>query len=71
MSTSLHSIQATKILKHMTEKGSITPVEALQEYNCMRLAARIYDLRKLGSIIEAQMVHTGEVHIAQYSMKGK
>jgi hypothetical protein len=37
--------QTDMILRHMQTFGSITPVEALKEYGCFRLAARINDLR--------------------------
>lgn len=40
--------QCKQILDYLQEKGSITPLEALLEIGCMRLSARILDLRKLG-----------------------
>lgn len=40
--------QTQRILKHMTEHGSITPKDALDLFGCMRLGARIYDLKKAG-----------------------
>lgn len=40
--------QSERILQHMRKHGSITPMEAMQEYGCMRLGARIYDLKKSG-----------------------
>ena len=40
--------QARDILVHLVEKGPISPIEALEQYGCMRLGARIYDLRQLG-----------------------
>lgn len=36
------------ILEHLSDYGSITNMEAATEYGIMRLASRIYDLRKLG-----------------------
>ena len=33
--------QSEKILRHLKDYGSITPLEALQEYGCMRLGARM------------------------------
>lgn len=69
MSTSLQGIQTAKILQHLEKVGPITPIEALREYKCMRLAARIYDLRKSGVGIETDTIHAGEVHYAQYTLK--
>lgn len=43
--------QKDNILFHLEEFGSITPLEALKEYGCFRLAARISDLKQDGHII--------------------
>ncbi len=40
--------QAQKILRWMQEKGPITPKDAEAAFGCMRLAARINDLRRKG-----------------------
>jgi hypothetical protein len=37
-----------QILNHLQQRGSITPFEALQMYGCLRLGARVCDLRKEG-----------------------
>ena len=48
--------QAMKILRYMEEFGSITPVDALREFGCMRLGARIWDLKnKYGYIIRTEI----------------
>lgn len=44
--------QAEQILKHLAKYGSINPLEAFNEYGCMRLGARIWDLRYLGFKID-------------------
>lgn len=43
--------QKAKILRYLKEHGSITPVDALREFGCMRLASRITDLKNDGYII--------------------
>ena len=48
--------QCEMILEYMKEKGSITPLEALNELGCMRLGARIWDLRHEGHNIRREMV---------------
>ena len=48
--------QCDLILQHMEEHGSINPKEAETEYGCMRLAARINDLRNRGVAIETEIV---------------
>lgn len=43
------------ILQHMKIYGSINPKEAENQYGCMRLAARIKDLRNRGVKIETEI----------------
>ena len=38
--------QCDKILRYMKDTGSITPLDALREFGCMRLAARIADIKE-------------------------
>ena len=47
--------QEEKILRHLQMYGSITPIEALSEYSCMRLASRISDLKRCGYPIAKEM----------------
>lgn len=48
--------QKDDILRYMQEVGEITPVDAMREFSCMRLAARISDLRRDGHKIIAERV---------------
>ena len=50
--------QCELILRYMDEHGSITSLEAMQYFGCMRLASRISDLRKRGYMIVRNMVTT-------------
>lgn len=47
--------QNEKILRHLRKYGSITPLEALEEYGIMRLASRISDLKKEGAPITREI----------------
>lgn len=40
--------QAREILEYMQKGNSITPLEALRKFGCMRLAARIADIKEMG-----------------------
>lgn len=40
--------QCERVLRHLEDYGSIDPMEAIQEYGCMRLASRIADLKGMG-----------------------
>lgn len=67
--------QNEKVLIHMQEKGSITALEAINEYGILRLASRISDLRRLGypiaSKIETVKNRYGEkCHVKRYSLEG-
>ena len=60
--------QKTDILKHMGRKP-ITPLEALNNYGCLRLAARINDLRQEGHKINCKMVKKGKKSFASYTLE--
>lgn len=48
--------QNERVIRHLREYGSISSLEAMQEYGIMRLASRISDLRKTGIPIRREMV---------------
>ena len=63
-----------RILKHLQEYGSITPMEALEQYGCYRLGARVFDLRRDGYEINTTIVEgtdrNGEpMKYARYTME--
>ena len=67
--------QIDMILCHMRTFGSISPREAADLYGCMRLGARIYDLKRLGfdirTAFEAGRNRFGDkVHYARYYLYG-
>jgi len=62
--------QAGEILVHMLKGESITPLQALRKFSCMRLSARILDLRRLGYEIKAELVKRGKKHYCRYSIGG-
>ena len=55
--------QKADILKRLRGGWSITPMQALNDFNCFRLAARIYELRSEGHDIQ---VETGSLKYATY-----
>lgn len=48
--------QQERIVRHLRDYGSITSLEAMQEYGVMRLASRVSDLKKAGFPIRSEMV---------------
>lgn len=47
--------QCERILDYIAENGSITQIDALREFGCMRLASRISDLKRQGIPVQRTM----------------
>jgi hypothetical protein len=47
--------QAERVLKYLRDFGSITQLEAIRDIRCMRLGARIFDLKREGYAIKKEM----------------
>lgn len=65
--------QKDLVLAYMEQFGSITPLEAERAIGCMRLGARIWDLRKDGynivkEMVEVQTRHGGKAIVARYRL---
>ena len=60
--------QSEAILKHLKSGDTITSLEALQKYGCLRLAAVIHSLRKEGFDVGTEMVDVNGKTIAEYSL---
>jgi hypothetical protein len=65
--------QCDMILRYMQDTGSITPWEAMREFGCMRLGARIYDLKRRGVAVRTELVTEQnrfgrKVQFARYSV---
>ena len=59
--------QSENILSHL-QKRSITPMDAFTLYGCMRLAARIQDLKALGHNIVTTMEKKNGKKFARYTL---
>lgn len=65
--------QRAKVLWWLHKYGSITPLDALREFGCMRLASRIAELKAAGwwitTEIETEKNRNGEpVRFARYTL---
>src|SRR3990167_760038 len=60
--------QEDSILEALKRGEKITPLEALKYHNCMRLGARIFDLKQKGHDIKTKMVHgeNGKIYASYY-----
>lgn len=57
--------QCTDILEAL-RRGPLTPLEALQDFGCLRLAARIAELKADGHLIATEMVSLNGKKFGQY-----
>lgn len=59
-----------KILNHLKKGKRITSLQAINNFGCTRLSARIYDLKQKGCPIQKQMIEVntrnGLTRVAQY-----
>ena len=60
--------QKKKILKHLQEGLSITPMEALREFGCFRLGARISELREDYPILTKMIKVPSGKWVARYRL---
>lgn len=60
--------QTETILAHLKNGRSITPIDALRDYGCFRLAARIKELRDSGHDVQTAWDTDGEKRWARYSL---
>ena len=51
----MKATQCERILDYIKENGSITQIDALREFGCMRLASRISDLKRQGVPVRRTM----------------
>lgn len=65
--------QCDRILRHLRDYGSITSLEAINEYGILRLASRINDLKRKGYTITSEMMvgenrYQEKVHYSVYRL---
>ena len=61
--------QNSRILQHLLDGNSITPIEALEKFGCFRLGARIFELRNQGFYIDMKPVDNGKGNkFAKYTL---
>jgi len=54
------------ILNDLLKGKDITPMDALNDYGCFRLGARIFDLRELGYDIKTKKPENGKQYAIYY-----
>jgi len=58
--------QSNRIARHLLAGKTLTPLGALRLFDCFRLGARIYDLRRAGMPIESATVKRKGKRFARY-----
>lgn len=60
--------QTLAIQRWLARGHSLTPLEALQRFNCLRLGARCWDLKQAGWPVISKLVEVGKGRrVAEYS----
>jgi hypothetical protein len=63
--------QSEAILAHLQSGESLTAMQALSLFNCLRLGARIHQLREAGHNIQAEIIRTRSgKNVAKYTLPG-
>ena len=67
--------QTEQILTYLKRGGAITPLLALTLFGCMRLGARIWEIKQAGHAIDKRMVEvetrSGDIaRVAEYRLEG-
>lgn len=61
--------QADQLLKHLQAGGSLTPLQALEQYQCLALSQRMGELRRDGHPIVSEIVRLANgKRVARYSL---
>ena len=60
--------QSERIYRHLAHGKPLTPIVALKRFGCLRLAARIADLRREGHDIRTHIVRKGRKAFAAYRL---
>ena len=61
--------QSDAILEYLLAGYTLTPLEAITKFGCMRLGARIWDLKNEGYLIQKEMIKVGDARVASYFME--
>ncbi|WP_104932268.1 helix-turn-helix domain-containing protein [Vitreoscilla sp. C1] len=56
------------ILAYMQQGHALTSLDALRLFGCLRLAARIADIKALGYPVHTRKIKVGGKTVAQYSL---
>lgn len=62
--------QTQRIKQHLESGGTLTALSALEKFGCMRLAARINELRKKDKLpVNSRTIKNGDKHYSEYYLQ--
>lgn len=62
--------QCTQILRALKKGDVLTPLDALERFECFRLGARIYELKERGHEVEKIWIEARGKRFAGYRLSG-
>ena len=60
--------QEKQIRDYLLTGKSLTSLQALHLFGCLRLSARIYDLIKQGFLIDSKIIEVNKKKVSQYKI---
>ena len=60
--------QENQIRDYLLTGKSLTSLQALHLFGCLRLSARIYDLIKQGFLIDSKIIEVNKKRVSQYKI---
>ena len=61
--------QIKKIRHYLESGGRLTPIDALNMFNCFRLAAVVFNLREDGLPVKTKTIKDGQKSYAEYYLE--
>lgn len=58
--------QADNILEYLLQGGRLTPLEALNKFGCLRLGARMWDIKNKGYDVRSRLRNIDGKKVAEY-----
>ena len=60
--------QYNQILQHLKSGKTLTQMGALNKFGCMRLGARIHEIKSKGHVINSEMITVDDKTFARYKL---
>ena len=61
--------QKEEILNHLKSGKTLTALQAVEKFGCLRLGSRIHELKREGNKIKTELVTLNKKNLAVYSIE--